>query len=287
MHSTYFKKLVCRFKRLFLSSTSLTLLTIGLLYSLCIADLHFSCPFFSISSETISTEAAIETLLKEYQTYPQVKQILSHLSSYPSSLLQLAARNPETIDFVALYPEYKSKNAVTPTLFNRDPYLQNAIPLFLQWDTQWGYTLYGDDFLAVNGCGPTALSMVTVGLTGHSEFTPLAVANFCDSSGYYINGQGTSWTLMNEGAQELGLKSQDIPLKYASIISELKKHHPLIASMKPGHFTTEGHFIVLAGIAPNGQIIVNDPSSLKRSLKTWDLSLILEECKHLWSFSVL
>ena len=34
------------------------------------------------------------------------------------------------------------------------------IPLFLQWDERWGYRSYGGDFLAVTGCGPTALSMV-------------------------------------------------------------------------------------------------------------------------------
>lgn len=34
------------------------------------------------------------------------------------------------------------------------------IPLLLQWDERWGYSVYGDNMIAVNGCGPTAVAMV-------------------------------------------------------------------------------------------------------------------------------
>ena len=46
--------------------------------------------------------------------------------------------------------------------------------------------------------------------------------------------------------------------------------------MTKGHFTSSGHFIVLRGVK-DGQILVADPASYKRSEKNWDLSIILNE----------
>ena len=46
--------------------------------------------------------------------------------------------------------------------------------------------------------------------------------------------------------------------------------------MGKGHFTCSGHFIVLRGVK-DGQILVADPASCKRSEQSWDLSIILEE----------
>ena len=162
--------------------------------------------------------------------------------------------------------------------------LSDGIPLFLQWDERWGYSKYGNDFLAINGCGPTCLSMILVGLTGDTSLTPSAVAEFSYEQGYLTPNQGTSWSLMTEGAAALGLNSKTIPADPNTIISLLNNGTPIIASMKPGHFTTQGHFIVLRGIDENGMIYVNDPDSKIRSKQAWDLSTILNECKNLWRF---
>ena len=55
--------------------------------------------------------------------------------------------------------------------------------------------------------------------------------------------------------------------------------------VRPGDFTTTGHFIVLAGIANDGQVIVHDPNSAERSGRTWDLERVLSQCANLWAFS--
>lgn len=47
--------------------------------------------------------------------------------------------------------------------------------------------------------------------------------------------------------------------------------------MTKGHFTSSGHFIVLRGCTSDGKILVADPSSYKRSEKSWDMSIILNE----------
>ena len=51
----------------------------------------------------------------------------------------------------------------------------------------------------------------------------------------------------------------------------------VIAIMAPGHFTTTGHFIVLRGITEEGEVLVADPASVKRSNQEWPLRTVVNE----------
>ena len=61
--------------------------------------------------------------------------------------------------------------------------------------------------------------------------------------------------------------------------------------MRTGTFTNGGgHFIVLTGIDENGKVTVNDPNSVERSNKKWDLSYIINQSSlkgnsPFWAFS--
>ena len=57
----------------------------------------------------------------------------------------------------------------------------------------------------------------------------------------------------------------------------LKDGKLIVALMSKGHFTSGGHFIVLRGLTEGGKVLVADPSSYTRSLKEWDMSIILNE----------
>ncbi len=159
------------------------------------------------------------------------------------------------------------------------------IPLFIQWDERWGYKTYGDDFLAVTGCGPTALSMVCVGLTGNLNMNPYAVAKMAQADGYYVNGSGSSWNMMTGLAGDLGLSAKELGLDADTIRSKLRDGHPIICIMGPGDFTSTGHFIVLTGVKSNGDVTVNDPNSRKNSDKSWDLEEIMSQMRNLWVYS--
>lgn len=239
-----------------------------------------------LSKEIIeSQDPVVKKLVKLSPAYPRVYDILKNIDQYPHELLEMASKKPETIEYVADYPNHKDVETSTP-ISVKSEYKKGEIPLFMQWDKRWGYDKYGPDFFAINGCGPTALSMVTVGLTGNTNISPRYVENFSKENGYLVEGVGTAWSLMTEGARQLGLKSKVIPLSEASIISTLEQGHPIIVTMGPGHFTTEGHYIVLTGVTPDGKIKVNDSDSIKRSNQTWDVDVFLKEAKNLWAFSV-
>lgn len=203
-------------------------------------------------------------------------------SDYPESLRTLMEKYPETTDFVLSYPENKDK-VYDITL--SDELTEGTIPLFLQWDERWGYENYGSDFMAVTGCGPTCLSMVRCGLSGDGTWDPLTVANMAEKQGFYIEGSGSSWDLMTEGAKQVGLEPNSVIFDEAHILSELEKGRPIICSMRPGDFTTSGHFIVLSGVDENGKVIVCDPNSRIKSEKAWEIDDLIPQIRNLWSYT--
>jgi len=234
------------------------------------------------ANDTVSTET-IQSLEAMALTTPKVKPILQNPSQYPARLLESLARNPELLDFALDYPDKKgtSNNSIDLS----DQYKAGQIPLLMQWDKNWGYAPYGNGCIALDGCGPTCLSMVAVGLTGNTALNPKAVAEFSEKNGYLdTKTNSTLWTLMSEGAQKLGLNSYELPLVENRMIQELSLGHPIICSLRPGDFTTVGHFIVVYHYQ-NGKFLVRDPNSRIRSEKAWSYKKLEPQIRNLWAFS--
>lgn len=201
---------------------------------------------------------------------------------YPESLLNLLENNPETKDFVLEYPLEKDKNHTIDLSEYKN---SEKMPLLMQWDQRWGYVTYGDDMIAITGCGPTCLSMVAIHLLNDTTMDPAWMAKYSIEKGYCVPGEGTSWTLMSEGAYGLGLEATELPLDEERIIRNLKVGNPIICIMGPGDFTTSGHFIVLTGYK-DGKITVNDPNSRANSEKLWEFDKIKNQIKNLWTYRV-
>lgn len=161
---------------------------------------------------------------------------------------------------------------------------KGEVPHLYQIDPQWANEPYAGGDMRENGCGPTCLSMVYVALTGNTNGDPVAIARMSEEQGHTVDGM-TAWTLMSDGAQALGLASWEVAASADDVRAELEAGNPIICSVRPGDFTTTGHFIVLAGIADDGQVIVHDPNSAERSGRTWDLERVLSQCANLWAFS--
>ena len=211
----------------------------------------------------------------------RIENILLNYREYPEELLEMLSKNIEMLEFVIDYPEKKGKLYSD----NIGEVAKGDIPLLLQWDQRWGYADYGNSSIAVSGCGPTALSMVIDGLTGDNTITPYTVAKFAENNGYYVEGSGSSWSLMTEGAAYFGVTGEEISLSKDTIYSILRSGSPIICSMRPGDFTTTGHFIVLTGIK-DGKIQINDPNSKQRSCKLWTYEQIAHQINNLWSFTL-
>lgn len=200
----------------------------------------------------------------------------------PQVLRELLERNPETCFFVAGYPGGWDLDADVS-----GDYTPGEIPHFLQWDTRWGYYPYGGnqvkDLLGLSGCGPTALSMVAVGVTGNTRWNPAAVADYAVAAGYATENDGTEWTLMFEGCEHLGLTATEVPLWQDSMIEALKSG-PIICAMGPGDFTDGGHFIVITGYE-EGAFRVLDPNSRANSALAWTYRQLETQVRAMWSYT--
>ncbi len=197
---------------------------------------------------------------------------------YPQSLIELLERNPETKDFVLHYPLLSNQEVSVDLSEYKNT---EDVPLFLQWDKQWGYIVYGEDIAGITACGPLCLSMAAFYLTGDEAYSPDNMIRFAQVNDYCVPGSGSSWTLISEGGVKLGFDVTEIPLDKDRILRNLEVDNPIICVMGPGDFTTTGHFIVLSGLE-DGMLRVNDPNSIENSSKLWDYETIKDQIRNIW-----
>lgn len=229
------------------------------------------------------TAQIVADLKAHSETGKKAARIYKNRNQYSETLLAAYLNNPEMEDFMIGYlkadlPQYAAQEGFT------SQELTQQFPLFLQWDKRWSYVSYGGSMIGLSGCGPTCLSMVLVSLTGQSDQTPDAVARFSEERGYYVEGSGTAWSLMTEGASLLGLYARELSLDETVMKSALDSGNPIICSMGPGDFTTQGHFIMIYGYDENG-FWINDPNCIARSGKSWTFDTLRGQIKNLWAYS--
>ncbi len=201
---------------------------------------------------------------------------------YPQDLRTLYDKNEEARDFVLSYFLEKDKEQYVDI---SDYKYTDTVPHFLQWDTRWGYMDYGGECVGVAGCGPVALSMVGYYLTRDEyTFSPEKVVEYALDEGYCYSDTGTSWSLMTEGAEDMGLTVETLPLDEDYIIESVTSGKPVILIMGPGVFTSVGHFIVVHGYE-DGYFLINDPNSIKRTEKRWQFSEFSDQILNIWSYS--
>lgn len=209
------------------------------------------------------------------------KNIMAHKEDYPQYLIDDLEMNPEILDFVADYLNMEPVGHGGLTAAEK----KSAHPLFVQWDKRWGYSIYGENCMAISACGPTAVAMVAYGLTRNAAIDPYAVAQYAMEKGYYVNGVGTAWTLMTEGAEHYGLAVTSQARYTEDQLKEAVGNGGMvILSVGKGDFTVHsGHFIVLYGYK-NGKFQLNDPFSYTNSSKLWDYNTLINQTKNCWIY---
>lgn len=200
------------------------------------------------------------------------------VAAYPQSIVSLLERNPETEEFVLDYPlEYGQEHTVDMSRYEDC----ETVPLFMQWDRQWGYLDYGTDVAGLTACGPVCLSMVAYYYTKDPAMSPDNIIRFAIDNGYCAPGNGSYWSLIDQGGAQLGLDVTTVYIDETVALSNLEAGNPIICVMGPGDFTSSGHFIVMTGVE-EGRIRVNDPNSFKNSQKLWDFADIADQIQCMW-----
>ncbi|MBD5543394.1 MAG: hypothetical protein HDR01_03895 [Lachnospiraceae bacterium] len=239
-----------------------------------IAIMNVEKPVQRTRSETIQR---LEELGKEN---PEIAAISRSSSQYPEAMLTALANNPEMADFVAGYLRDNKYAAGGLTELEKE----QECPLLLQWDSRWGYELYGgDSCIGLAGCGPTCLSMILYYLTRDETLTPDRIAAYSMENDYYVSGTGTAWGLMEDFPEIYGIKATEPRMTERSIKAELDKGKVLICAMGQGDFTVSGHFIVIYGYGDSG-FQINDPNCVARSRKEWTFEEIKDQVKKIWAY---
>lgn len=224
-------------------------------------------------------EQALEKMKELSRWYPALYFVYENEERYPIEMILSGAGNPEMADF--LYGYLTSGGTITGGFTDAEQ--PEDFPLFLQFDTRWGYLPYGSGGnVGSSGCGPTCLSMAVFYLTGNRDCTPGVIAQYSLDNGYYVDGIGTQWALMTQYPTNFGLNSHPLYWSEANVRNELDKGRVLICSVRPGDFTSGGHFIVIYGYDENG-FKINDPKCVYRSGLSWTYNQIQDDIKAMWT----
>lgn len=207
-------------------------------------------------------------------------EIFDYPEKYPENLLNNLKRNPEILDFVYDYPNAALEVNGEMTIKER----VQKCPLFIQWDSRWGYVPYGNYNIGISGCGPTCLSMVLYSYLRDESLTPTVLAQKGMDGGYYVPGAGTAWTYLVNVPQEYGINVKQCQiLDEPGMVEWLENGGLLVCSMMPGDFTDTGHFILIREYQ-DGEFFVNDPFSYTNSYKTWDYETLSKQIKQTWCY---
>lgn len=230
--------------------------------------------------DTISEDVFNELQTKALED-KRYEEVFLHLDQYDETILSFLIRDEDRMDFVLKYPQRDSYSQGAKTL----NVSLEEFPLVLQWDIQWGYVPYGDGYIYQFGCAPTCLSMVFSYLKQDNSITPSRLAQYSMEKGYYVEGIGTDWSLLNEAGKDFGVSTSRIQVVADEMTNCLNQGQILVCSMLPGDFTTEGHFIVIDSVQ-DGQFSIKDPNSKKNTSKLWDIQTVLGQMQAVWAYSV-
>ena len=236
-------------------------------------------------TEPTTTEAPTEPLtpMEELELFASEHGFT--LEDYPEKILELYERNPEAREYCMNYPlEYGKEHEIDISGYAD----YEGVPLFIQWDKQWGYKDYIGSVGGLSACGPTCLSMVTYYFTRDPEMTPAYMMEFAEENEYGIKGGGTQWSLFKLGAKKLGLDMKELNADQmtneAYLADVLNSGRIIVMNVRPGIFTTVGHYMLVVGYE-DGKFRLNDPNSPANSAKLWDLEEFDQDIKIMWSFS--
>lgn len=202
------------------------------------------------------------------------------------------------------YDDIRSKNIDYNILLNGK--YEKEVKYFNQEDERWTNFPYktSDNPLGKTGCGVTAMAMIQSTMKG-LDINPIEMAEYSIENGHCDNNTTIEFfdEVIKDERYKLNLQklNGDDISKVKRLLSDGK--HIAVALMRPGDFTTEGHYLVLYGIetinginyfnaldsnkdnknyTDNGNIIYNTPRDGFIKVKS---GLFLEQAIQYWVYS--
>lgn len=195
-------------------------------------------------------------------------------------LLELALTVPESIDFVAAYPD--AEKDAQPY---EDSVTQGSAPQLWCWDARWGAVDYAGHPLAVSGSGPTALSMAYMGLTGSTDRTPADIAQAATDAGMASGDSALSADYLPTAAEDMGLAYDSYVSNGDNLAQVLDSGTYLLIEARAGTLTDMAHWVLLVTENEDGTVTVYDPTSPEVSAHPWAPATLAASCDTLHALS--
>ncbi|MDR1204543.1 MAG: C39 family peptidase [Peptococcaceae bacterium] len=227
---------------------------------------------------TVTEKWIIYTIVYNGEAY--FADRIFHLSGEQKELSQNYAQNMSIFMGDGMYQYLTSSEYVVGPSYEGIAFTdgQTRVTYYNQLDSRWANIMYGaSSTIGQAGCGPASMAIVVSTLTGQAR-DPVELANWSVANGHCCDGNGSYHSLIPESAKAYGLSVAGAGANEAQRIADaLADRKLVVAIMTKGHFTQNGHFIVLRGVTSDGKVLVADPASYTRSEKQWELSQILNE----------
>ncbi|MBQ9901655.1 MAG: hypothetical protein IJM51_04625 [Clostridia bacterium] len=200
------------------------------------------------------------------------------LDDYPKEIREMLVLNDETEEFVTQYPAKvvnfkpealdfsKYKNCTTP-------------PRLMQWDVRWGYMKYNGGVFGLTGSAPTCLSMAALYVLHNTSMTPVHIAEFAIGGGC----ENQPEKLLSDGARALGMSVAEVPRNNRRIREAVTEDNCTVICMTKSQDLSP--FIVIKGVDKDGNYLINDPSSKKRSNESYTFADLNKSIKRIWKYA--
>jgi hypothetical protein len=124
------------------------------------------------------------------------------------------------------------------------------------------------------------MAMLITSFTG-SQTLPADVAAWSAQNNCWCPGEGSYHRLIADSASAYGLSTA--PLKeytVQGVQNALDSGHLIVALMKRGHFTRQGHFIIITQYTEEGHFRIADSNNYENTKLDWDPSVIFHELNY-------
>lgn len=229
---------------------------------------------FTPKAKSDVKEDIIKNLEKYIDQDPKAHWVYDNFFNITNVEAYLTGNDPDTVEFV-----YNMNHNITdfPKTPGESIELGRKTPYYLQWDNRWAYDELGLRNIGISGCGPTSTAMVLSRIKNDPTITPDKISK--DAKNYMTN-EGISWNFFKDEAEKYKLNTKEINLNEKEMIEALKKG-PIIVSVNRGYFTLFGHIFVIDSYK-DGKFIVNDPNSIKNTMRPWTFDEISNQIAHMW-----
>lgn len=219
-----------------------------------------------------STTAELTPILDRSDKYDKLAKQADRYND--ASLIELAIREPDALDFVLSYPDLVGAEGSTATT-TPSPYdgtaAQGVLTPLYCWNKSWGALTYNSGPMAVTGSGPCALSAAIMYLTGSTKLDPGTIAVMATQGGYAGGETGMMSSFLSDEQDSLGIEESFYEPSINNLSSLLSAGVPVLMDVSSGALGDTAHWVLVYKYNDDNSVAIFDPTSVENTERPWSI----------------